>query len=47
MAGSCKYCNEPSGYINCGELLEQLRTCQLFKKDCSMELVSGGSFLIS
>ena len=33
MAGSCECGNELSGSIECGEFLEWLRNCQLFKKD--------------
>ena len=33
MAGSCECGNEPSGDINCGEFLDQLKTCKLLMKD--------------
>ena len=29
VVGTCKCCNEPSGSINCGEFLDQLKTGQL------------------
>ena len=27
VAGSCECGNEPSGFVNCGEFLDQLRAC--------------------
>jgi hypothetical protein len=32
MMGSCKYVNEPSGYIKRGDFLNQTGDCQLLKK---------------
>ena len=37
VADTCKCGNEPTGSIKCGEFLDQLRTGQLLKKDCSIE----------
>jgi hypothetical protein len=31
IAGFCEYGNEPSGSIKCGEFLDQLTNCCLFK----------------
>jgi hypothetical protein len=31
--GTCKCGSEPSGSVKCGEFIDQLRTCQLLKKD--------------
>jgi hypothetical protein len=36
VAGTCECGNEPSGFINCGEYLDWLRTDQLLKKDCAL-----------
>jgi hypothetical protein len=33
MAGACECDNEPSCSIKCGKFLEELRTCQLSRKD--------------
>ena len=33
MAGSCECSNEPSGFIKCGEFLDQLRMGLLLKND--------------
>jgi hypothetical protein len=33
VVGSCENGNELSASIKCGEFLDQLRTCQLSKKD--------------
>ena len=33
VAGTCECGNEPSGFINCGEFLDQQKTGQLLKKD--------------
>ena len=33
VAGTCECGDEPSGFIKCGEFLDQLRTGQLLKKD--------------
>ena len=33
VAGTCECGNEPSGSIQCGEFLDWLRTCHLFKED--------------
>jgi len=33
VAGCCECGEEPSDSIKCGELLDQLRNCQLLKKD--------------
>ena len=35
MAGACECGNEPSGCINFGGFLDQLRTCWLLRKDCA------------
>ena len=35
VAGTCECGDEPSGYIECGEFLDQLKTAQLLKKDCA------------
>jgi len=32
MADSCEFCNERSGSIICGEVLGELRRCQLLRK---------------
>ena len=33
VADACECGNEPSGYVKCGEFLDQLQTSQLLKKD--------------
>ena len=33
MADACECGNEPSGFVKCGEFLDQLQTSQLLKKD--------------
>ena len=33
MEGTCVFDEELSGSINCGELIDELRTCYLLKKD--------------
>jgi hypothetical protein len=33
VVGACECGNEHAGSIKCGELLEQLRTCYLLRKD--------------
>ena len=33
VAGTCECGNELSGYIKCGEFLDQLKNVQLLKKD--------------
>ena len=43
VEGTCECGNEPSGSIQCGEFLDQLRTGQLFKKNsapCSWLVIS-------
>ena len=35
MAGTCGCGNEPSGFIECGEFLDWLRTGYFLKKDCA------------
>jgi hypothetical protein len=39
VMGSCGCGNEHSGTIKCRKFFDQLRTCQLLRKDCSIELV--------
>jgi hypothetical protein len=34
VAGFCKHCNERSGCIKCGEFIDRLRNCYLFKRNC-------------
>ena len=36
MGSACEYSNELWGSIKCGEFLDQLRTCQLLKKDSAL-----------
>ena len=36
VAGCCECGNEPSGSTKCGEFLDQLRTCQLLRKDYAL-----------
>jgi hypothetical protein len=31
VAGSCEYDSEPSGFIGCGEFLDQTSDCSLLK----------------
>jgi hypothetical protein len=33
VAGCCEHGNEPSGFIKCGEFLDQMRDRQLLEKD--------------
>ena len=33
VAGSCECGNEPSGFVNCEDLPDQLRKSQLLRKD--------------
>ena len=35
MAGACECGNEPPGSIKYEEFLDELRNCQLLKKDCA------------
>ena len=35
VAGCCEHGDEPSGYVNCGEFIDQLRNCQLLSWDCA------------
>ena len=41
MGGTCECGYEPSDSIKCGEFLDWLRTGQLVKKDCCIELVQN------
>jgi len=40
VAGACECGNEPSGSVNGGEFLEQLRTAQLLRKDTLFDVVT-------
>ena len=33
LVGTCECGNKPSDFIKCGEFFEQMRNCQLLKKD--------------
>ena len=51
VAGKCECCNEPSGSIQSGEFLDQLRNGQLLKNDCALwnkevKLQNNSDFLI-
>ena len=37
-SGCCENGDERSGYTKCGEIINYMRRCWLFKKGCSMEL---------
>jgi hypothetical protein len=45
VAGTCKRCNEPSGYINCGEFLDCLRTGK-FSRSVLLRGVSKYTFRV-
>ena len=40
VAEACECGNETSVSLKCGEFLDQLQTCQLLKKDCTLEQVN-------
>jgi hypothetical protein len=36
VEGVCECGNEPSGFLRCGEFLDQLRSCYILKKDSAV-----------